>query len=90
MIKARNVTKKYGGLKALDDFSVDIPEGKIGVLGPNGAGKSTFVKIALAKEALLKIEDKESVSKDQSAPFKEVNNTKPSIKPSKPTLLIYM
>ena len=47
MIKARNVTKKYGGLKALDDFSVDIPEGKIGVLGPNGAGKSTFVKIAL-------------------------------------------
>ena len=47
MIKATNVTKKYGGLKALDDFSVDIPEGKIGVLGPNGAGKSTFVKIAL-------------------------------------------
>jgi len=47
LIKATNVTKKYGGLKALDDFSIDIPEGKIGVLGPNGAGKSTFVKIAL-------------------------------------------
>jgi ABC-2 type transport system ATP-binding protein len=32
---------------ALDDFTVDIPKGKIGILGPNGAGKSTFVKIAL-------------------------------------------
>ncbi len=47
MIKARNVVKQYGALKALDDFSIDIPEGKVGILGPNGAGKSTFVKIAL-------------------------------------------
>ena len=41
------VNKQYGALKALDNFSVRIPEGKIGILGPNGAGKSTFVKIAL-------------------------------------------
>ena len=47
MIKARNVVKQYGALKALDNFSIDIPEGKVGILGPNGAGKSTFVKIAL-------------------------------------------
>ena len=47
MIEARNVIKKYGVVTALDDFTVDIPEGKIGILGPNGAGKSTFVKIAL-------------------------------------------
>ena len=47
LIKARNVIKQYGALKALDDFSIDIPEGKVGILGPNGAGKSTFVKIAL-------------------------------------------
>ena len=47
MIKARNVVKQYGNLKALDNFSIDIPEGKVGILGPNGAGKSTFVKIAL-------------------------------------------
>ena len=47
MIEARNVIKKYGAVTALDDFTVDIPEGKIGILGPNGAGKSTFVKIAL-------------------------------------------
>jgi len=47
LIEARNVVKQYGALKALDDFSINIPEGKIGILGPNGAGKSTFVKIAL-------------------------------------------
>ena len=47
MIEANNVIKKYGQETALDDFTVDIPKGKIGILGPNGAGKSTFVKIAL-------------------------------------------
>jgi ABC-2 type transport system ATP-binding protein len=47
MIEANNVIKKYGQVTALDDFTVDIPKGKIGILGPNGAGKSTFVKIAL-------------------------------------------
>jgi|TARA_B110000438_G_scaffold149617_1_gene143943 ABC-2 type transport system ATP-binding protein len=47
VIEARNVIKKYGSVTALDDFSVEIPKGKIGILGPNGAGKSTFVKIAL-------------------------------------------
>ena len=47
MIEAKNVIKKYGQVTALNDFSVDIPKGKIGILGPNGAGKSTFVKIAL-------------------------------------------
>ena len=31
MIEARNVNKKYGGVTALDDFTVDIPEGKIGI-----------------------------------------------------------
>ncbi|MDG1544711.1 MAG: ABC transporter ATP-binding protein [Candidatus Poseidoniia archaeon] len=47
MIEAKNVIKKYGQVTALDDFTVSIPKGKIGILGPNGAGKSTFVKIAL-------------------------------------------
>tara|TARA_B100001029_G_scaffold80047_1_gene65621 strand:- start:1834 stop:2742 length:909 start_codon:yes stop_codon:yes gene_type:complete len=47
LIEAKNVIKKYDEVIALDDFSVEIPKGKIGILGPNGAGKSTFVKIAL-------------------------------------------
>jgi ABC-2 type transport system ATP-binding protein len=43
----RNLTVQYGQLRALDDFSVDIPEGCVGLLGPNGAGKTTLIKTLL-------------------------------------------
>ena len=43
LIDARNVTKAFGGFKAVDDVSVSVEEGDIlGLIGPNGAGKSTF------------------------------------------------
>ncbi len=48
MLKAENVTKTYNAGKklALEDFSIDVPEGSIyGLLGPNGAGKTTFIRI---------------------------------------------
>lgn len=46
-IKISNVIKVYeDGTKALDNVSINIPEGKIfGLLGPNGAGKSTLIGI---------------------------------------------
>ena len=48
MLKAENVTKTYNAGKklALEDFSINVPEGSIyGLLGPNGAGKTTFIRI---------------------------------------------
>lgn len=46
MIEARNLTKRYGKLVALDDLSLDIGTGEVfGFIGPNGAGKSTTMKI---------------------------------------------
>ena len=46
MIEARNLTKRYGKLTALDDLSLDIGPGEVfGFIGPNGAGKSTTMKI---------------------------------------------
>ncbi len=46
IIEVRDVTKKYGRLKALDSLTLDIYKGEIfGLLGPNGAGKSTFISI---------------------------------------------
>ncbi|GGE91903.1 ATP-binding cassette domain-containing protein [Mycetocola zhadangensis] len=44
-LTASGLHKRYGDVKALDDFSLDIPPGTIhGLLGPNGAGKSTAVR----------------------------------------------
>ena len=46
IIEVKHVTKHFGEKVALEDVSIDIPEGKIfGLLGPNGAGKSTLIRI---------------------------------------------
>lgn len=46
LLEVHNVTKNYSGHVALDDVSLNVPEGKIyGLLGPNGAGKTTLIRI---------------------------------------------
>lgn len=40
-----NLTKRYGDLTALDDFSITFEPGIYGVLGANGAGKSTMINL---------------------------------------------
>ncbi len=41
----KDLTKYYGSLCALDNFTVDMRPGIYGLLGPNGAGKSTLMKL---------------------------------------------
>ena len=45
MLEMKNVTKSFGGFKALDDLSLTVPQGAVyGLVGPNGAGKSTAIR----------------------------------------------
>ena len=46
LLSARDVTRRFGGIVAVDGVSLDVAEGEIvGLIGPNGAGKTTFFNV---------------------------------------------
>jgi len=46
LVDLRNISISFGGIKAVDDVSLDLYPGEVvGLLGHNGAGKSTLIKI---------------------------------------------
>ncbi|RIK97080.1 MAG: branched-chain amino acid ABC transporter ATP-binding protein [Proteobacteria bacterium] len=46
LLSVNGVTKRYGGLTAVDDVSFDIVAGElVGLIGPNGSGKTTLLNI---------------------------------------------
>ena len=46
LVEMRNMSISFGGIKAVDDVSIDLYPGEVvGLLGHNGAGKSTLIKI---------------------------------------------
>jgi ABC-2 type transport system ATP-binding protein len=48
MLELQGLTRRYGGLVALDDLSFTVAEGQMfGFVGPNGAGKTTALRIIL-------------------------------------------
>lgn len=52
MLSVQNVTKRFGGLVAVNDASLDVPAGSItGLIGPNGAGKTTLFAVISGFEA---------------------------------------
>jgi ABC-2 type transport system ATP-binding protein len=48
MLELNGLRRRYGETVALDDLSLEVPEGELlGFVGPNGAGKTTAMRIAL-------------------------------------------
>jgi len=46
LLEVRNITKKFGGLTAVNNVSLGVNAGEVvGLLGDNGAGKSTLIKV---------------------------------------------
>ena len=46
MLSLKNVTKRFPGVLALDNVSIEVrPNEIVGLIGENGAGKSTLMKL---------------------------------------------
>jgi ABC-type sugar transport system ATPase subunit len=46
LLRLVNVSKSFGGVRAVQHVSLDVPEGEVvGLVGDNGAGKSTLIKL---------------------------------------------
>ena len=68
ILRAENVSKRFGGLAAVSDVSFEIPERSIvSIIGPNGAGKTTFFNMLTGlyrpTSGVISFQDKEITQK---------------------------
>jgi branched-chain amino acid transport system ATP-binding protein len=69
ILDVRNVSKRFGGIQAVNDASIAIERGKVtGVIGPNGSGKSTMFNLITGLE---KPDTGQIIYKDQNIAGKQ-------------------
>ena len=80
LLELKNVSKIYGPLKALDDFSLQVEEGEwVAIMGPSGSGKSTMMNIisCLDKPSLGEVLlDGVDIAKESSKKLTEIRRDK--------------
>lgn len=64
LLEVRNLTISFGGLRAVDDFNIEIKKGQLyGLIGPNGAGKTTVFNLLTGvykpDEGIIRLEEKD-------------------------------
>jgi ABC-2 type transport system ATP-binding protein len=47
LFQFKDVTKTYGAITALNNLTLEVPKGAVGLLGPNGSGKTTMIRTLL-------------------------------------------
>jgi ABC-2 type transport system ATP-binding protein len=47
LLRIEGLTKRYPSATALDDLTIDVPRGRVGLVGANGAGKTTMFRLLL-------------------------------------------
>jgi len=51
LLRVEHLSRRFGGVRALDDLGFDLAEGeKLAVIGPNGAGKSTLLRLVAGQD----------------------------------------
>jgi ABC-2 type transport system ATP-binding protein len=85
----RNIHKRFGGRKVLDDVSLSIPKGAVlGLIGRNGAGKTTLMRILVG---LLMPESGSAMVLDESAAYlTDAAKTRLGYVPQEPQSLSWM
>jgi branched-chain amino acid transport system ATP-binding protein len=72
LLTASNITHDFGGLRAIDDFNLELQQGELmGLIGPNGAGKTTVFNLITgvyrASEGSIRYRDLELVGRTPHA-----------------------